>query len=147
VEQEVTHEGPVAENQHHSKSWLPEAEETVIYLWGIVEPYIIARILNAWLYRIYLIERKYKGVTFLTGSSVIDHAFRLGLIDGQAMIDLKDQERKQHKQRMKQADWIEGIDDDGTVWQRKLFDYEHRSWLTYKPNINPLDLRRILWYT
>jgi hypothetical protein len=121
------------ENQHHSKTWLPEAEETLRILWKTVEPHLIARIVNAWLFRVFMVERHRNCVTLFSGSSVIDRAYRLNLIDEQTMIAMKIAEKARHRKAMKNATMIGFVTKDGSVQERALYDFEPSSSFTYDP--------------
>jgi hypothetical protein len=114
--------------------WLPEAEETLALLWNDCEPYVIARVINAWLVRLFLIERKHKSAPLFTSNSVIDHAFRMGFIDEPTMIDMKRVERIARKRRDKEQVEFVTVHRDGVIEGRPLRDFEPRSVLKY-----PLD--------
>ncbi len=123
--------GPLSDNYASRKMWLPEAEETLALLWGDCEPYVIARIINAWLVRLFLIERKHKSASLFTSNSVIDHAFRMGFIDEPTMTDMKRVERIARKRRGKEQVEFVTVQHDGIVEGRPLFDFEPRSALKY----------------
>ena len=88
------------------KVWILEAEYMVRELYGTVEPHVIARLINMWNRSIQIDERGYKAVTLLTGNSVIDRAYRIGIISESEMEDQKKREKRRRTKARKNDELI-----------------------------------------